>query len=340
KERKRKAARACLHCQRAHVTCDDSRPCQRCIKNDRAHLCQDGQRRRAKYLLDDDEVEPPRTVSSAVAALSGEGVSPTTDDVIFGSVTANQEYEFLTTMLANAGAFNPLINQHSNQPQHQQSVRGSHNRSSINNSGGGHRSSHRSLTLSPYKTAFDIYTKISEPHNHVTGFHYLIKWVERNMVGDDKLRIARALAQIRPSFIALVKNLTHDDLVFTEKCFQRTLMEFEQLVSLSGTPTVIWRRTGEMALVGKEFTLLTGWSREYLLNEKKYIFELMDKQSAVEYWELFAGHAFDGSEQSVMSQCTLIAKSGAEVRCAFCFTIRRDLFDIPLAVIGNFLPIL
>jgi hypothetical protein len=47
------------------------------------------------------------------------------------------------------------------------------------------------------------------------------------------------------------------------------------LISYSGTPTVVWRRTGEIALVGKEFSLLTQWSRDMLLNKKTYIYEVI-----------------------------------------------------------------
>lgn len=60
---------------------------------------------------------------------------------------------------------------------------------------------------------------------------------------------------------------------FVERTFQRTLVELNKLISFSGTPTVVWRRTGEICLVGTEFCLLTGWSREELLG-KKYIFEV------------------------------------------------------------------
>ena len=113
------------------------------------------------------------------------------------------------------------------------------------------------------------------------------------------MRISRALALFRPSFIALIMNLTEEDLVFMEKCLQRTLLvgiilltslrtailhevltpishnqEYEKLISFSGTPTVVWRRTGEICLVGKEFSLLTNWSKDALLGKKKYIYEV------------------------------------------------------------------
>jgi len=50
--RRKKARRACYACQRAHLTCGDERPCQRCIKRGLADACQDGVRKKAKYLHD------------------------------------------------------------------------------------------------------------------------------------------------------------------------------------------------------------------------------------------------------------------------------------------------
>ncbi|KIO19551.1 hypothetical protein M407DRAFT_146777, partial [Tulasnella calospora MUT 4182] len=41
---------------KAHLTCDDSRPCQRCIKRGIADTCAEGHRKKAKYLLDEEEL--------------------------------------------------------------------------------------------------------------------------------------------------------------------------------------------------------------------------------------------------------------------------------------------
>jgi hypothetical protein len=71
--KKKKASRACYHCQKAHLTCDDcnpnysishdpmltvcpARPCQRCIKRGISDNCTEGHRKKAKYLLDEDEL--------------------------------------------------------------------------------------------------------------------------------------------------------------------------------------------------------------------------------------------------------------------------------------------
>lgn len=124
-------------------------------------------------------------------------------------------------------------------------------------------------------------------------------------------------------------------------------------MSFSGTPTVVWRRTGEICLVAPEFCMLTEWPMEDLIGGKKYIYEvtiplahspppsqshhplqLFENQSVVEYWENFAAHAFENTTQSVYSHCVLLKPSGAPVPATFCFSIRRDLFDLPSIVIG------
>jgi len=114
----------------------------------------------------------------------------------------------------------------------------------------------------------------------------------------------------------------------------------EKLIAFNGTPTVVWRRTGEICLVGVEFSVLTGWSRDELVGKGKYIYELFENQSAVEYWEKFASHAFENATQFVHSHCVLLSNTGAPVLCAFCFSIRRDIFDLPNIVIGQWLPLL
>ncbi|KAG9228940.1 hypothetical protein BJ875DRAFT_547373 [Amylocarpus encephaloides] len=52
KTKRKKAKKACAACQRAHLTCEDERPCQRCTKRGIADSCQDSKRRQPKYLYD------------------------------------------------------------------------------------------------------------------------------------------------------------------------------------------------------------------------------------------------------------------------------------------------
>ncbi|KAG8903003.1 Transcriptional regulator of nonfermentable carbon utilization [Tulasnella sp. 403] len=196
----------------------------------------------------------------------------------------------------------------------------------------------QTMTLS--QRAARVYNSVNQPFDYVDGYHFLMQYLKKGFEKMDILRIVRALAIFRPSLIALQMDLSPEDEVFAEKCFQRTLIELEKLISFSGTPTVVWRRTGEICLVGVEFTMLTEWPQDELVKKRKFIYELFENQSVVEYWEKFASHAFESSSQSVNCHCVLLKPSGEPIPCAFCFSIRRDVFDLPNVVIGQWLPLL
>ncbi|KAJ3034285.1 Transcriptional regulator of nonfermentable carbon utilization, partial [Rhizophlyctis rosea] len=333
-----------------------------------AASCTEGVRKKAKYLQDDDfegvvggtsatqtggldgvrqdaitepqDTPPASLETSYTDPLLG---FPLSNNYNFGSETVNLEYSILSNMLnsdldpgntSNALQQAPGVQTPPIEPA-KNAFTGGDAIATMNSPGnppvgtygrGGNPTS-------------DVYASVTRPYDYREGFHYLVKYVKERMEKDDIMRICRALAQFRPSFMAQIMNLSAEDLLFMEKCFQRTLMEFDKLIGFSGTPTVLWRRTGEIALVGKEFSILTQWTRDDLLGKKTYIYELMDNPSAVDYWEKFSLIAFDNSQQSVMTTCTLRSPRGRPVPCAFCFTIKRDIFDVPLAVVGNFLPL-
>ncbi|KAF2745324.1 hypothetical protein M011DRAFT_460217 [Sporormia fimetaria CBS 119925] len=76
--RRKKARRACIACQRAHLTCGDERPCKRCVQRGLpAQGCVDGMRKKAKYLHDapDSALQPPG-YSNAIARLNGNHQHP------------------------------------------------------------------------------------------------------------------------------------------------------------------------------------------------------------------------------------------------------------------------
>ncbi|KAL7320380.1 Transcriptional regulator of nonfermentable carbon utilization [Mucor circinelloides] len=416
-QRKKKAARACVHCQKAHLTCDDSRPCQRCIKRDLANTCTDGARKKAKYLQDaDDNVSCTSSESRYTPApsqqlmdtfnngnsqqpsflnganlidanqLLGLDNSNSTLNYGFGSNATNLEYSILSNMLGSP-QFMDNAQSKSWSPNNTNTIHNdTHNTATSTSTTAStpaytpnlvgdpilyspqqhsdpatfaiakiDQSPKSNLIITPppsfKKNHYQQqqqqmqqqrmgYNNASKPFSYADGYHYLINYVRQKMGRDELMRISKALALFRPSVLASMMNLTEDDLIFTEKCLQRTLLEYEKLITYSGTPTVVWRRTGEIALVGKEFSLLTQWSRDAILSKKTYIYELMSDPSAVEYWEKYALHAFDNTDSAVYSSCILMSPTKRVVPCTFCFTIKRDIFDLPSVIVGNFLPIL
>lgn len=105
----------------------------------------------------------------------------------------------------------------------------------------------------------DVYSKVVAPYPYTEGFRKLTEYLHTHFPKDKVLRIARALASIRPSFISCNKSLNYEDLIFMERCFQRTALEYDDFIDCYGSPTIIVRRTGEVAQVSREFALVTGW---------------------------------------------------------------------------------
>ncbi|KAF4985211.1 hypothetical protein FDECE_16732 [Fusarium decemcellulare] len=272
------------------------------------------------------------------------------------------------------------------------------------------------------RDAAAIYESVKEPYPYTTGFHNMVAVLRNRLPSNKLLRIAKALGEIRPSFISCTKDLTRQDLVFMEKCFQRTLVEYDDFLQHCCAPTIVCRRSGEVAAVNKEFTALTGWTKDVLLGKEPnlninvygrstngsntpdtntqgemtprpqkatldtgngrpqpvFLGELLDDDSVVEFYQDYSQLAFEDSRGKVQRSCRLnkyrtpqsldtkpelgaqkdtqpgilssrvtridgehgisrIEKDG-KVECTYCWTIKRDVFDIPMMIIMNFLP--
>lgn len=65
-----------------------------------------------------------------------------------------------------------------------------------------------------------------------------------------------------------------------------------------------------------------------------------DTGSIIGYWENFSVHAFENTTQNFFQTTSLVSPDGATKTCSCCYTIRRDVFDLPSVIIGQFLPII
>eukprot|EP01129_Flabellula_baltica_P009477 TRINITY_DN3878_c0_g1_i1.p1 TRINITY_DN3878_c0_g1~~TRINITY_DN3878_c0_g1_i1.p1 ORF type:complete len:152 (+),score=24.29 TRINITY_DN3878_c0_g1_i1:102-557(+) len=54
--KRKRVTRACNHCQKSHLACNDSRPCNRCIKKGLESTCVDGIRKTSKKTLHADNL--------------------------------------------------------------------------------------------------------------------------------------------------------------------------------------------------------------------------------------------------------------------------------------------
>lgn len=221
-----------------------------------------------------------------------------------------------------------------------------------------------------YQTVQDIYSNTIMNFDYPTLYHSLTFFLKRRFSTNDKLLsseekkkktnnlliILKLIASYRPTFISAHKSLFQPfDFQFLEMSFQRCLIDYENLSKLNASPTIIWRRTGEIVSISNDLGNLLGFSIPEILSKRTFIIELMhDDESIVNYFHLFKSVAVGNLHSSIVTRCKLIrrrdtgplsltnANLGSQDYIEFCsvWTVKRDLFDLPMMIVGQFLPIL
>lgn len=192
-----------------------------------------------------------------------------------------------------------------------------------------------------YSTPMEIYTMINKPFSHTPGFHHLLMYLKSRFNKKDIVEMCQSMAEFRPIFIACSVTLTEEDMIFMEQCYQRTLLEYAKFLEQIGTPTCVWRRNGQISYINEEFEILTGWTREELLNKMTFIVEILDDESVRDYFKTFSSVAykdFKGTDR--MKTCRILSPiRGNVINCCCLWTLKRDISGLPLMILGNFMPI-
>ncbi|KAF9171697.1 hypothetical protein BGX21_008070 [Mortierella sp. AD011] len=181
-----------------------------------------------------------------------------------------------------------------------------------------------------------------KPYNYVNGYSRLQRYMDSNMSNISRQRILNVMGTFRPAFRTVAQSLTDIDLVLVEEAFERLLLDYDRVFSSMGIPACLWRRTGEIYKGNKEFASLVNVPLEMLREGRLCIYELMAEESAVNYWEKYGNIAFDAGQKAVLTSCLLKnpdPDSQNVISCCFSFTIRRDKYNIPTVIVGNFLPV-
>lgn len=179
-----------------------------------------------------------------------------------------------------------------------------------------------------------------QPYNYAKGYARLQSYMDNYMNHSSRQRIMKPLSIFRPAFRAIARTLKDVDLVLVEESFERVLLDYDRVFTSMAIPACLWRRTGEIYRGNKEFASLVGVSTDDLKDGKLAIYELMSEESAVNFWEKYGAIAFDKGQKAVLTSCNLRTKDGFKRKsCCFSFTIRRDRYNIPSCIVGNFIPI-
>ncbi|KAJ9097123.1 putative zinc cluster protein of unknown function [Naganishia cerealis] len=229
------------------------------------------------------------------------------------------------------------------------------------------------VTRHIYQLVQDIYANKIINYEYPTSYHALTFFLKKRFLGtslppeqkqqkrNNLLIILKLIASYRPTFISAHKSLLKPyDLMFLEMTFQRSLIDYEKLLHLNSLPTIIWRRTGEIVSISDEILSLLGYSLNSILSKRTFIMELMyDDESIINYFKLFKSVAVGNLHLSIITRCKLMknpdrdrstraSTTGTEQQLTeadyieFCavWTVKRDLFDLPMLIMGQFLPVL
>lgn len=406
KKNRRPASRACVFCHSKHLQCSNERPCQNCIKRNRADDCQDIVRKRAKYLKNEEQ---PQAVSGDSTASPDVSVGPVkSEDVVntllfepieelpqsnasthlhginFNSNYLNQEYLMLGDILLQSKPTSPSALSASEAPGthtvspnnllHTLTQKSTRPFISLENDSSKPATPQQPQQQVPdyvsplishhlYQTVQDIYANKIINFDYPLSYHSLTKFLKTRFSGnslpeEDKaakrknlLIILKLIASYRPTFISAHKLLLKPyDLQFLEMSFQRSLIDYEHLSQLNLSPTIIWRRTGEIVSISNDLVSLLGFNLGDILSKRTFIMELMyDDELIINYFKLFKSVAVGNLHSSIKTKCKLIKNElsrKAEVLSTdyieFCsvWTVKRDLFDLPMLIVGQFLPVL
>ncbi|CCE82015.1 Piso0_002707 [Millerozyma farinosa CBS 7064] len=179
-----------------------------------------------------------------------------------------------------------------------------------------------------------------QPYNYARGYARLQSYMDNYMNVSSRQRILKPLSVFRPAFRAIARTLKDVDLVLVEESFERMLLDYDRVFTSMAIPACLWRRTGEIYRGNKEFASLVGVTTDDLKDGRLAIYELMSEESAVNFWEKYGAIAFDKGQKAVLTSCNLRTRDGIKRKsCCFSFTIRRDRYNIPSCIVGNFIPI-
>lgn len=205
-----------------------------------------------------------------------------------------------------------------------------------------------------YQNVKDIYSNNVIDFEYPQSYHSLTFFLKKRFSGknlspaekqqkrDNLLAILRLIASYRPTFISAHKNLYKPwDLQLLEMTFQRSLIDYEKLSNLNSSPTIIWRRTGEIVSISNELISLLSLNLNEILSKRTFIMELMyDDESIVNYFKLFKSIAVGNLHSTIVTKLKLMKLDGNYIEFCSVWTVKRDIFDIPMLILGQFLPIL
>ncbi|CED83301.1 Zn(2)-C6 fungal-type DNA-binding domain [Phaffia rhodozyma] len=145
----------------------------------------------------------------------------------------------------------------------------------------------------------------SEGWDWELGWAKLESWMDATVSEASKERISAPLRIFRPTVREILASLSKEEKILIEEGFQRLVLQMDRCFTVVRTPSLFWRRTGQIFKANNEFANLLGIDINWFKDGKLGIYELMTEDSAVNFWEQYCAIGFDTSRKAVLTTCTL-----------------------------------
>ncbi|OUM66009.1 hypothetical protein PIROE2DRAFT_25149, partial [Piromyces sp. E2] len=306
---------ACILCRRSHLSCDNKRPCSRCIAKGVPNLCKDA----------------PRKLTNPLKC---------TACPIFPDLTPAELQRKIHKMYELQKQQDEIINHLTNSktvaPELIEQIKdiNSANFLELKQAEEGKEIDFEHILMLKYKVG------LIKPYNYAKGYLRLKSFINLRLSSERKKEMSVVLAKYQENLKEHSLHVEDVDLLMIEEIFERLLIKFDRVFAGMPLPSCLWRRNGEIFKANHHFAFLTGIPMEKLCCGSTLIYEIMGIEYAMDYWEKFTEIAFDNSQKAIISITALINQTNINrvIKCSFSFTIYRDKFDIPIAIIGNFIP--
>ncbi|CAG8475769.1 12049_t:CDS:2 [Ambispora leptoticha] len=274
------------------MTCDDGRPCQRCIKRSIGHLCHDEPKNAANTTATHQMAAGGRGGSHHPSSSINANLISMPPTEAFNQMTIYPPVPSTPLKFASA----QMGNEFTVISEFLENIDGNQQQPPLFNVDG----SPLNITEKFFLTAADPSDGTSEarltqvinakfeagflkPYNYVKGYARLQQYMETNMTNNSRQRILNSLGTFRPAFRAVAQSLMDFDLVLVEEQFERLLLDYDRVFSSMGIPACLWRRTGEIYKGNKEFASLVGVPIEMLREGRLCIYEANSFIACINY---------------------------------------------------------
>jgi len=315
KKRVQRVTKACVNCQKSHLSCETMRPCKRCLERGKTCCDAESKRRGRKRKPIGIEEEPEDPLD--------EGEFENTIREL-----ASLEYLFVTapTKTPNCANFEQFSKKEVELLQN-----------------------HPLLDMPPFLFNDFVFSmqKSRSPNNKQADILARIDFFKkcREMNKErcrDSIVFDRIFITVRDHLSGLKPCFSGEAIVSMRKEYETYISIYKSVFDDVRTPTIIWERNSVIQYVNKGWEKLTGFN-EVLPTplESLGMMKCISNEGWKNFMECMQDRCIGEANEidSCMFSCgILVSNTDKFIQGTMSVTIRRDILGLPLLFLGNFLP--